>query len=97
MSHDVWPKFAQLGIWLGRLKPLATLSKSSPCEPTELASYLRGQEDVDRLVYHDSRLAGVIPSTSLVEGLVSRHPSFVVFLPERGPDAHEWQPCSIKK
>ena len=68
----------------------------SLCEPAGLASYLRRQEHVYRLMYHDGGLAEIIPSTALVEGFVCRHPSLGAPLSDRGPDAHEWQPCSVE-
>jgi hypothetical protein len=96
MSHDVWPKSAQLDSMLGRLKLMATLSMLLPCEPARLASYLRCQGHVYRLVYHDSRFVGIIPSTSLVEGFVCQQPLLGGSVSFRGPNAHERQPHIVE-
>ena len=65
-------------------------------EPVCLANYLRRQENVCRLMYHDSRLTEVIRSITPVEGLVSQHPLLEVPISSRGSNAHEWQPHGVE-
>ena len=65
-------------------------------EPVCLANYLRRQEDVYRLMHHDSRLAEVVRSITPVEGFVCQHPFFGGPFSFRGSNAHERQPQCIE-
>ena len=81
---------------LSQLESLVTLPMSLLCEPARLASCLRRQEHVCRLVHHDSRFAGITPSISPAEGFARQQPFLGSPLSFRGSNAHERQPHIVE-